>query len=292
MLDINLNLYKTFYMVAKMGSITKASAELNVTPPSVSLNISKLEDLFEVKLFDRNNDGVSLTDAGYELLEHVQSALATLEIGEKLIVQKNDLATAKLTIGCPSHLASFYLMDYIVKARKDYPNLQISLISGTSSEGMLELIKNHKIDFIIDTLAIYQAENFTVEQLQEVENIFISKFPIKIENLEELKSLKYILNINDTVTTQKLVETLSKHNISIEPSMESEITEVRIDAAKRDLGVGYVMKQAVKKELERKEIYEVQLPIELPKSQINLIYSKEQLTKAAKQFIKQYLKNN
>ena len=50
------------------------------------------------------------------------------------------------------------------------------------------------------------------------------------------------------------------------------------------------MKEAVKNELENKELYEVELPIELPKSKINLIYIKEQLTQADRKFIKEYLK--
>ena len=51
------------------------------------------------------------------------------------------------------------------------------------------------------------------------------------------------------------------------------------------------MKEAVKNELENKELYEVKLPIELPISKINLIYIKEQLTQSDKKFIKNYLKN-
>ena len=50
------------------------------------------------------------------------------------------------------------------------------------------------------------------------------------------------------------------------------------------------MKEAVKNELENKELYEVELPIELPKFKINLIYIKEQLTQADRKFIKEYLK--
>ena len=59
---------------------------------------------------------------------------------------------------------------------------------------------------------------------------------------------------------------------------------------KEGLGVGYVMKQAVKEELKKGELYEVEIPIKLPKSKINLIYMEGKLTKADKKFIKEYLK--
>ena len=73
--------------------------------------------------------------------------------------------------------------------------------------------------------------------------------------------------------------------------MQYDITELRINAVKSGLGIGYVMKEAVKNKLENKELYEVKLPIELPISEINLIYIKEQLTQSDKKFIKNYLKN-
>ena len=56
------------------------------------------------------------------------------------------------------------------------------------------------------------------------------------------------------------------------------------------MGIAYVIKESVKKELENKELYEVQLPIELPSVKLNLIYQKGELTKVDKKFIKEYLK--
>ena len=72
--------------------------------------------------------------------------------------------------------------------------------------------------------------------------------------------------------------------------MEIDITELKVDATKMGLGLGYVMRDSVKSELENKELYEVKLPIELPKSTVNLLYLKGQLTSIDKKFIKDYLK--
>ncbi len=61
-----------------------------------------------------------------------------MNLGEKLIVQKSDLATGEIAIGCPSHLTTFYLMDYIEKAKTDYPDLKINLISGANFDKMIQ----------------------------------------------------------------------------------------------------------------------------------------------------------
>lgn len=289
MYDISINLYKTFCIVAQSKNYVDASNKLHISTTAISKNIRQLESLLGTTLFYREKDGVKLTGAGQEFFKYAEQGLATLNLGEKLIMQKSDLATGEISIGCPSHLTTFYLMNYIEKAKEDYPNLKINLISGADFNKMIQMLEEHKIDFIIDTTQVdTNYNNIVVEELKEVENIFISNRPIKIKELKELENQKYILNFEYSSTIKKLKNTLKQHNIEIEANMQYDITELRINAVKRGLGVGYVMKESVKNELENKELYEIKLPIKLPISKINLIYIKEQLTQSDKKFIKNY----
>lgn len=294
MLDINLNLYKVFYVVAKSKSYSEAGDKLNISIQAISKNIKQLENILDTQLFFRKKEGIVLTNAGKELFKYIDIALSSVDFGERITFQKNDLSAGEVIIGCPSHLTTFYLMNYIEKARIDYPSLKIKLISGFNSEDMIKLLLEHKIDFIIDTAHIeknYSNIELEIEPLKKVENIFISKQKLRITNLKELETLKFILNFEYTSTIKNLAETLREHDILIKPNIECDITEVRIECVKRNLGIGYVMKDAVKSELENKELYEVELPIKLPISEIKLIYIKEQLTNVDKKFIKKYLKS-
>ena len=292
MYDISINLYRTFCVVAQSKNYVDASNKLHISTTAISKNIRQLEGLLGTTLFYREKDGVKLTGAGQEFFKYAEQGLATLNLGEKLIMQKNDLETGEIAIGCPSHLTTFFLMDCIEKSKSDYPNLKINLISGADFNKMIQMLEEHKIDFIIDTTQVdTNYNNIIVEELKEVENIFISNKPIKIKELKELENQKYILNFEYSSTIKKLKNILKQNNIEIEANMQYDITELRINAVKRGLGIGYVMKEAVKNELENKELYEVKLPIELPISKINLIYIKEQLTQSDKKFIKNYLKN-
>lgn len=292
MSNINLNLYRTFCAVAKSKSYAEASEKLHISIPAISTNITKLEELLNTQLFYREKDGVRLTETGKELFELVDKGLATFDLGEKLIMQKNDLANGEITIGCPSHLTSFYLLNSIEKAKIDYPNLKVKIISGANSYELLQLLQNHKVDFvIIDVLPNDINNNFEVKELKTINNIFISKEPLIINNLKELENFKYILNFDYTITTKNLMECLKENNIKIKAYIESDTTEVRLEAVKRNLGIGYVMKESAKNDLDNKNVYEVKLPIELPSLKINLLYMKEQLTKVDKSFIKKYLEN-
>ncbi len=291
MSNINLNLYNIFRVVAQSKSYSEASEKLNITIPAISIAISKLEKLLGIPLFLREKDGVKLTPKGKQLYKHVNEGLEKLDFGEKLISDKNDLESGEILIGCPSHVANFYLMEKIEKAKKDFPNLRIKLIAGASSNEMFQLLRDNTLDFIIDIYANeILGKDIVTTEIEEINNIFVSKNPIEIKNLSELESLKYILNFDYTFSSRKLMEALSKHNITIESTMECDITELRIDAVKKGLGIAYVLKDMVEKELTNKEVFEVKLPIELPKTSINLTYIKGQLTELDEKFIKKYLK--
>ena len=290
MSEINLNLYRVFCAVAKSKTYAEASGILNISIPAISININKLEDALETKLFLREKNGLKLTKNGKKLYEIANKALEKIDLGEKMILEKNDISNGEITIGCPSHIASFYLMNRIEKAMKDYPNLKIKLICGANYVELMNLLQNHKLNFVILDQIIETDDEFEIEEIKTLNNIFISKVPLKINKLEELEDFNYILNFENTISTKSLFEKLKKYGIEIKSTLECDTTELRIDAIKRNLGIGYAIKETAILELEKGELFEVELPIELPKIKINIICIKEQLTKVDKAFIRKYLK--
>ena len=73
--NINLNLYKTFYDVARYGSFSKAAEFTFSTQPSISKQIKNLENQLETELFHRKPNGVELTEKGKELLFYIKQLL-------------------------------------------------------------------------------------------------------------------------------------------------------------------------------------------------------------------------
>lgn len=288
---INLNLYRIFLVVAKSKSYSDASKKLNISTTAISKNINQLEDLLDTKLFFRENDGVKLTADGSKLFEYVEKSMNEIDAGEKLILQKNDLDNGEISIGSLSHISSFYIMDAIDKAVKEHPNLKITLVNCSSGKELIKLLEEHKIDFAIDNTAMtIDKTRICKEELKNMENIFISDKPVNIKDIKELEKLPLILGLEYTYTSRELLNLLKEYNVELNPKIKIDYTELKINAVKRGLGISYVLKEAVKKELENKEIFEVTVPIELPKSKLNLLYLNGQLTKADKTFIRKYLK--
>ena len=291
MSNINYNLYKIFCTVANSKSYTEASEKLDFTPANISMQIKNLEKQLDVKLFNRENDGVKLTEEGKQLYELINKSISSFDFAEKVIKEQNDLANGTINIGCQSHLTNYYLMEYIKKAKDDYPNLNVGLTCGAVSSEMFEMLKNYKLDFVITDVIPTETDEFVIEELKKVNNIFVAKEPLKIENVKELEDLRYILNFDNTISTKNLFKVLKEHKVKIKPNMKCDTTEIRVEAVMNGLGIAYVMKEAVKKQLENRELYEVEVPMELPKLSINLVYIKDMLTQVDKKFIKKYLKN-
>ena len=112
--------------------------------------------------------------------------------------------------------------------------------------------------------------------------------------MEELNNYRYIMSDDDYKSSAvEFIEYLKQYKVDIKPKIKCKTTEMRIDFCKLGLGIAYVIKDAVKEELEKGEVYEVKLPEEIvfPNSNINVVYIKDRLTGADKQFINRYLKN-
>ena len=152
MSNINLNLYKIFCKVAQSKSYSEAAEKLDLSVANVSTQIANLEEQLNLKLFNRENKGVTLTEDGKELYEIVNKSISGFDFAEKLAKDKNDISSGCIKIGCPSHFTSYLLMEKIEKVKKDYPDLNIKIICEVDINKMMSLLQNHEIDFAIIVL--------------------------------------------------------------------------------------------------------------------------------------------
>ena len=289
MSNINLNLFRYFIAAAESKSFAEAGEKIGYNESTVSTSISTLEKQLGVQLFTRKP--LKITEVGQQIYEAVKSGFADFDFAMVIAESKNNLEYGKISIGCPSHITNFYLMDKISNAIKDFPNMQIDLDTESDSKELISLLKNNKIDFaILDVIPEEYVKELEIKEIENIDNIFVSKELIIVTDIKELENYKYILSYDNKISTIKLLETLKKYNFTLTPILRCPTTEQRINAAKHGIGIAYVMKEAVKNELEDKELYEVKIPIELPKSSLKIVYLKNHLTKVDKEFIKNYLK--
>ena len=94
-----LELYRVFREVAETGNISAAAQNLYISQSAVSQSVKQLEGALQTRLFIRSPRGVTLTDDGQMLFEHVRSAMGLLETGEEKLAQTRALQMGKLVIG-------------------------------------------------------------------------------------------------------------------------------------------------------------------------------------------------
>ena len=297
--NINLNLYKTFYDVAKCGSISKAAKETFSSQPAISKSIKKLEEELGTQLFYRNLNGVELTEKGKELLYFVEKSYNNLIIAERNMLETENLQRGKLSIGMPSNIGSFFLFDKIIEFHKKYPNIEVTIITGSTSK-LISLLDSHQVDFVIDTspIIIGTANGLKIKKLKEAQYCFIAKKDTdlletkKIKNLKDLTKYPLILPIPNTANRKDLDEVLTKNNVNIENIINIHTSEMIIAGVKKDLGIGYVIQNLVEQEVKNGELEILNIAENLPIVEINIIYNKNFLTTAPRRFIEQYIEYN
>ena len=294
--NINLNLYKTFYDVAKHGSISKAAQYSFTSQPAISKSIKKLEEELKVQLFYRNLNGVELTDKGKELLYFVEKSYSNLIIAERTMLETENLQRGKLSIGMPSNIGSFFLFDKIISFHKQYPNIEITIITGSTSN-LISLLDSHKVDFVIDTspINVKLDEGMKITKLEEVQYCFVVKKDTdnidynNIKGLKDLKNKPLILPIPGTANRKALDELFIKNNIDIENVVNIYTSEMIISAVKKDLGIGYIIYNLVEDDIKNGELELLNIKEVLPTVEINIIFDKNFLTTAPKKFIENYI---
>ncbi len=290
MSDTNLNLYKIFCVVAESRNYKEASEKLFVSESTISSHIKNLENKLDITLFYREKDGLVLTNEGKKLYDSMSEKIRDIEFAEESLIQECDFSKAKLTIGCPSHISISYLAKCLKKVKEDYPDLKIDLVGASNYSGLIDKLQKHLIDFIILDVIPNEVQNeIKVKELKDINNVFIYNKPLKIDNLKELENYNFILNFENSISTKQLFQCLSKYDVHIKADIHSDITEMRIEEVKQGQGIGYVIKEATEDAIKNRELYEVELPISLPKIKINLLYIDKYLTKIDKIFIKKYL---
>lgn len=290
--NINLNLYRVFYYVAITKSFNRAAEMLCVSQPAISKQIKNLEDILDVKLFYRFNKGVDLTEEGKILMHQIEKMSFYLEASLKYLSNSKELVTGQLTIGCPSHITSFYLLEYIERFRKDYKGINIKIINDSTSL-LIDSLIHHKIDFIIDSSPIeLSSKDLVLKKIGEFNTIFIAsnKYSDNIKHIEDLRNVNLILPLPRSSMRQNLEKELSKYDIELNVGLSVDTTDLIITSVKRGLGIGYVVKEAIKEEIKNGTIKELGIDCEMPKLELNLVYVNGYLSHPAQRFLKEYLK--
>lgn len=120
-----------FAVVARAGSIRRASEELNVAASAVSRQVQKIEYELGLPLFERLPDGLRLTEAGRHVLQHAEHTLHNYELLKGHIGEMKGLRTGVVSIAALDSLVVRFLPSLIDRYHKQHPAMNYRLRSTT-----------------------------------------------------------------------------------------------------------------------------------------------------------------
>jgi len=146
MKNLPMDVLRSFVTVADVGGYTQAAELLGRSQPALSLQIKRLEEILQTRLFSRNKQRLEVTEAGQRLLEYARQILA---INDEIL---NEFTAPSMTgsihLGIPSEFATTLLPKVVGRFAKAYPNVTLEVTSALSKELLSEPSKR-KFDLIL-----------------------------------------------------------------------------------------------------------------------------------------------
>lgn len=282
--NLNLNLYRVFYTVAKTKSFSESSRVLHISQPAISKHIQNLEYELNTLLFYRNNRGIELTQEAKQLLNFVEKAYNFLMLGEKSLQESKELMQGKVSIGIPTAVSIYYLKEQIEGFMTSHPNIVIKM-SSHNNDTLINLMLQHTLDILI--LIGDQEINKDLKVVPLIEDDYVfayntEKMNIIVDNLSDLINYPMLLPVKTTESRKNIEKVFSDKGITTNPIMELETPEMMVNYTKDGIGVGYMLRRVAEKNPSLKII---ELNEELPKEKIRLVYDDISLTTSTKEFI-------
>ena len=274
-MNIDYELYRIFYIVAKNGNITRASKELLISEPAVSKSIKNLEGYLGAPLFTRTKKGVNLTTEGITLYEYISKGIEYFKSGEAKFNELINLESGTIRIGINTTLTKEFLMPYLETFHKLYPNINIEIRTNLTSE-LKSMLKDGLIDMHILNLTNEETKNdFNIIKCKTITDCFVSNKPVKEKiSIKELNNYPLILQDKNSNTRKFLDDFANKYEITLKPKIEIGSYYLVSEFSRIGLGIGYVTKDYIKNNLDKKELFIVPIKEKIPSREIGILLNK------------------
>lgn len=276
-MDINFELYKVFYFVAKTLSFSEASKELFISQSAVSQSIKVLEKRLNQTLFLRSTKKVQLTKEGDLLFKHIEPAINLINRGETQLLETHSLNGGQLRIGASDTICRYFLVPFLKTFHQTYPGVHIKVTNGTSG-ACVDLLEANLVDIIVTNHPNKKLSSIrNVCDIKEFNDVFLASreaFP-ELENksiaLEELQSLPLLMLESHSTTSEFLHQLFLKNQLELAPSVELSSNDLLIDLAKIGLGITFVPDFCINEKNDDLMILNIKEP--LPKRKLIAAYS-------------------
>jgi DNA-binding transcriptional LysR family regulator len=287
---LSVNQLRSFYLAAKWGSVTKAAAELMVTPAAITSQVKQLEENIGLKLLFRSGNSMRLTDSGLEVFGKIRKIFEDIEHLEIFISDISKGKSGELRVGC-SETAAIYVMPRLIAAfQHAYPGIKAIIDRGTTYE-MLKSLLDRKNELVV---AHYRPDDKRLRMRfmgrKEITLIAANKsalLPQDSTSITELNKIPLIAPVKGSAIRDILSKYLRQCKVSPRIVMETASIALTKRLVQQDEGVGFVCREGVNEELSRRRLREIHILEGLPSIDYGVGYlNRKDLSEASLAFIR------
>ena len=237
-MNYTLNQLQIFLKIVQTKSVTKASEELHLTQPAVSIQLKNFQDQFDIPLTEVVSRKIYITDFGREIAEAAENILNQVyAINYKTLAYKGQL-TGRLKISVVS--TGKYIMPYLLA---DFMKIHSGIdlfMDVTNMNKVTESLENNEVDF---ALVSNLPASLNVDKLDLLQNklylVGNTKTKIKagIKTKEIFKVIPLIFREKGSGTRQTMERFIERNNLSIFKKMELTSNEAVKQAVLAGLGI-------------------------------------------------------
>jgi len=244
---------KVFRTVAEHLSFRKAAEHLFLTQPAITLQIKALEDDLGIRLFDRAGNRVCLTPQGSVMLVYAKKLAALASQAEQALGAEDGKVSGELSLGVSTTIAQYVLPRLLGAFLAEHPRVQFSLHSGNTGE-IVHLLLDDKLAIgLIEGPA--RDRGIRTEPFMQDELVLIVPPGFASENMSRAQLLASNLLMREQGSGSRRVVEIALDNAglkikSFKNVMDLDSTEAIKSAVEVGLGVGFVSRWAISKELE------------------------------------------
>lgn len=287
-MDINYELYKVFYYVATTLSFSDASKQLFISQSAVSQSIKALENKLEQTLFIRSTKRVQLTTEGEILLRHVEPAMNLIKRGETQLIDASSTG-GQIRIGASDTICRYFLVPYLERFHKEFPNAHIKVTNQTSFK-CVELLEAGQVDLIVTNFPNSNLNNlYSFKQIAEFKDVFVanhafSELKGKKLSFKDLLNYPILMLERQSATSEFLHSLFQQYQLDLVPEIELSSNDLLIDLAKIGLGIAFIPDYCVPKKSE--DLFFVDTHETLPTRQLVVAYNEHvPISKVAQEFL-------
>lgn len=256
MIRLTLHQLNILEAVARCGSFSRASAELHLSQPAVSMQIKQLEESLGLPLFEQIGKRIHLTAAGKEVLSYARTITQQLDELEGVLNRLKGLSGGRLRISVAT-TANYFIPTLLGSFSRRYPDVTVSL-DITNRETLLRQLSENTVDLVVMGQPPAEAD---VEAQAFMDNPLVIVAPPdhplagkKKIPLTRLQDEVFLVRESGSGTRIAMERFFAERGMRLKTGMEVGSNEAIKQSVQAGLGLGLLSRATIEQELVLKRL--------------------------------------